>query len=663
MSSTIRDFVNRLEETDIVPRDELQRLVERQFQGHWDSEPTRLADELVRSGRMSPFQADRLRENQPLLIDDYVLIEERGAGGMGFVYKARHRRMGRVVALKLIREEQVASQQAVKRFSREIKAIAALDHPNIVRAYDAGEVDGIQYLAMEYVEGEDLFRHVHRDGPLPVADAVDSVIQAAEGLGYAHDRGIIHRDVKPSNLMRDPSGRIRLLDLGLARLCLPVELDPEDVTDAATEVGDLLGTAAYMAPEQSQNPHEVDRRCDIYALGCTLHYLLTGSPVYGGSSYVDKVVAHRTAEIPPLTSPHGEIPARLQSAFTKMIAKDPDDRFQTMAATAAALRESLGVGEQEQSSNVSERQPTPDGPRRRAGAWISAAALLGLGVFILSQFRDDDAQDDSPPTESPSSVTADDSDPSSRDPSVAPVVETTPQDVAHAVIALGGDMDLLLGNVPRIGVASLEDVPEVAFSIRRVSVARTQADNAVMKLLGQVPELDRIDLAETSVTSEGVLALAGCQALRTLYMQNTDVDDSCVSALVGLPLLSELDLRGTRIGDRGLEELAQCSSLTNLRLGEGQPVSNDGLRHIAKLTGLTSLELRRTPADDELISELSSLHELEWLNLSMTRVSGASSRQLSSLPHLSHLFLDGTQFTSEEIDSLREMRPDCVISP
>ncbi|REJ92537.1 MAG: hypothetical protein DWQ34_12775 [Planctomycetota bacterium] len=662
MSSTIRDFVERLDETDVMPREELQRLVEQHCDGRWDSDPTRLADELVRNGRLSRYQADRLQSHQPLLIDDYVLIDERGAGGMGRVYKARHRRMGRIVALKLIRERQFSSRQAVKRFSREIKAVAALDHPNIVRAYDAGEFDETHYLAMEYIDGEDLFRHVRRNGPLPVAEAVDCVIQAAAGLEYAHESGIIHRDVKPSNLMREPSGKIRLLDLGLARLCLPTELDPEDVTDAATEDGDLLGTAAYMAPEQSENPHEVDHRCDIYALGCTLHFLLTGSSVYGGSSYVDKVLAHRTAEIPRLSSPHGEIPPALQSVFDKMVAKSPEDRFQTMRDVAAALQNA--VEPLSTSSPVVDRSKNggqaTDG--RRVAMWLAMCAVAGLIVFAFLQFV---AQDPAvsvamTPGETPEETVRTSPD-SSDDPVAAPLL--TPRELAERIIALGGTIDVPDDVQGLKSVGDAPSLPAGEVRIVRVTLTGARGTDDLLPSVGRLPELDWINLAGSDVTSDGVQSLATCTELKTVYLQGTAVDDAAVGTLVRLPQLSELDLQRTQVSDAGLEQLAQCETLEVLSVGDGQPVTMQGLRHIAGMTWLTSLSVPGTPADDEFVSLLGSHSELTWLNLNRTDVTPASIPKLSSLPSLSNLFLMETQFTTEDIGTLEEMRQGLEISP
>jgi serine/threonine protein kinase len=264
-----------------------------------------------------------------MIIGDYELLEPLGQGGMGHVFKARHRAMGRIVALKCLAPD-LAHRDAIRsarRFRREIRATARLSHPNIVTAHDAGEHEGIPYLVMELIDGLDLARLVRQDGPLPVALALDLMLQAARGLEYAHAQGIVHRDIKPSNLLVGPDGVLKVLDLGLARF---QAVEATEVSAELTATGTFLGSIDYMAPEQSLDTRRADGRCDIYGLGGTLHYLLTGHPPYQGATSLERLLAHREAPVPSLRARRPDCPEVLDSLFRRMLAKSPEQRPASM---------------------------------------------------------------------------------------------------------------------------------------------------------------------------------------------------------------------------------------------------------------------------------------------------------------------------------------------
>jgi serine/threonine protein kinase len=290
------------------------------------------------------------------VIDDYRLVELLGEGGMGVVFRAIHTRLDKEVALKVIRGARALDPQAADRFRREMKATGKLHHPNLIRATDAGVTDGVQYLVMEYIPGVNLARLILRDGPLPLARACELVRQAALGLHHAHEHGLVHRDVKPSNLLFGTDGIVRVLDLGLARL-------PDEAPDSAhptvgmagsgagdetlTSPDQQLGTRDYTAPEQLIDSHRVDRRADVYGLGCTLVYLLTGS-------------AFR---------PHDPLPPQLPpDMWAKFLAHNPDTRFPTALAAAEAL------------AAICAPLPTPT--RRRRGWVVPAALAVVLAVAV-----------------------------------------------------------------------------------------------------------------------------------------------------------------------------------------------------------------------------------------------------------------------------------------
>src|SRR5687767_2489487 len=339
----------------------------------------------------------------------YRVLELLGAGGMGAVYKAEHLRMQRTVAIKTINAQFVQNPEAVQRFSREIQAAAKLSHPHIVTAFDADQAGNVHFLVMEFAEGETLAQMVARRGPLSIAEACAAIRQAALGLQHAHERGMVHRDIKPQNLMvsgvrgqesgvrnqesgvrgqesgvrnqesddSSSSSVVKILDFGLARFV------QETSHESRTELGAVMGTPDYMAPEQALDTRQADIRADIYSLGCTLYFLLTGKPPFTGANPMETLLRHQSAEPRRLRDMRPDAPIELERILSKMLAKQPEHRFQTPAEVATALTPFV------------ERQravaaPPPRGKRRPwlvVGALGGAAALL-CGIVIVIQTRD-----------------------------------------------------------------------------------------------------------------------------------------------------------------------------------------------------------------------------------------------------------------------------------
>jgi hypothetical protein len=271
----------------------------------------------------------------------YRVLALIGQGGMGAVYKAEHRHMGRVVALKVISPALVGSEAAVARFRQEVQAAARLIHPNIVTAYDADQAGGLHFLVMEFIDGESLDAYLRQKGALPVAEACDYARQAALGLQHAHEMGMVHRDVKPHNLMRTPDGRIKILDFGLARLGRVEDalggLAGAPASAQLTAVGAVMGTPDYMAPEQAGDASSADIRADIYSLGCTLYQTLSGRVPFPDGAAVDKLMRHTTEASADLAGLRPGLPAGVVAIVRKMMAKDPAGRFRTPGEVAAAL--------------------------------------------------------------------------------------------------------------------------------------------------------------------------------------------------------------------------------------------------------------------------------------------------------------------------------------
>ena len=302
------------------------------------TDPKLLARELLARKWITPFQANLLfkgRGNE-LALGDYVYIDLLGEGGMGQVYKARHKKMGRIIALKVIRKERLANPDAIQRFLREIRSAAQLSHPNVVRAYDADCVGETYYFEMEYVEGADLARHVKNKGPLPLRYACDFMRQAALGLQHAHEKGLIHRDIKPANLLVTHKDKVlKILDMGLAR---PTE---DEGSTQLTQEGSIMGTPDYIAPEQARDATKADIRSDIYSLGCSFYFLITGRVPFPGGTLTEKLLKHQMDTPKPIQELRKEVPPVVVDVIQCTMAKRPEDRFPTPGDLAAVLADIL----------------------------------------------------------------------------------------------------------------------------------------------------------------------------------------------------------------------------------------------------------------------------------------------------------------------------------
>ncbi|MBI2808871.1 MAG: protein kinase [Planctomycetes bacterium] len=325
--------------------------------------------------------ADTADIPQGITLGKYRLHEEIGKGGMGKVYKATHSLLKRTVAIKVLPASRLKDAQAVARFRREIEAAGRLDHPHIVRTHDADEADGQHFLVMEWLAGEDLHHLVRRVGPLPVETACDFIRQAARGLDFAHQHGMVHRDVKPSNLYLvtsrererpEETPTVKVLDLGLALL----HDAPNE--EGLTSTGEVMGTYDFIAPEQALETHSVDHRADIYSLGCTFYFLLTGHPPFPGKSGTKKLLAHQLEEPAPIQ--RTDVSPEVLAVLKKMMAKDPAQRFASMREAADALPSHSEKGAPHAAAERPRMRPT------RRPVFLAAAILLSLAAVIALVF-------------------------------------------------------------------------------------------------------------------------------------------------------------------------------------------------------------------------------------------------------------------------------------
>jgi serine/threonine-protein kinase len=323
------------------------------------TDPVELGRYLVDAEWLTPFQYQALFGGNwdELSIGPYQLLARIGEGGVSEVFKAWDSTCGRIVALKVLRRNLARHSDAARQFERELQAVTRLNHPNVIKTHDALQLGSMHYFAMEYVEGMDLQRHVEEAGPLPIELACEYIRQVAQGLQHAHQIGLVHRDIKPANLLLinppprpdqpappAPPGKrldpvVKILDWGLARV-LATEGEPHAVaeSDLDDEKGALIGTADYISPEQARDARLVDTRADLYSLGCTFFYLLTGRPPFLGACLMQKLRSHQEAAPPAVTEHRPDVPAELSAMIQRMLCKQPENRYQIPLLLIAQLR-------------------------------------------------------------------------------------------------------------------------------------------------------------------------------------------------------------------------------------------------------------------------------------------------------------------------------------
>jgi serine/threonine-protein kinase len=343
----------------------------------------------------------------------YELLDVLGRGGMGVVYRARDQLLERIVAVKVLPAEYADDPLLVERFEREARAAARLNHPNIVAVFDTGRDGSVRYIVMECVPGQSLAQLLNERGALPVAEAVEIAAQVADALGVAHTAGIVHRDIKPGNVMVEPSARCKVLDFGIARLAADAAL---------TQTASLLGSAPYMPPEMSLG-RSSDARSDIYSLGCVLYELLTDRPPFRGEVAAAIINQHVNVAPRPPSELNPAVPPGVDALVLRMLAKDPADRPQSGAETAAALRASLR--DEPTAATIAAMAPVPppivppreppptwsdDSAERRGGfplvpVVLAVAAAIVVGIVIAIAASSGSGGSSTTTTSSPSSST------------------------------------------------------------------------------------------------------------------------------------------------------------------------------------------------------------------------------------------------------------------
>ncbi|HJZ54073.1 MAG TPA: serine/threonine-protein kinase, partial [Gemmataceae bacterium] len=333
--TSVDELIQLIRKSGMVDETKLTAYLQRRSTRGQSGDPREFADEMIRDGMLTDFQCEQFLQGKwrGFTIGKFKLLERLGVGGMGQVFLGEHMFMKRRVAIKVLPPDKAEQPAALGRFYREARAAGSLEHPNIIRTQDIDQDGNLHYIVMDYVDGPNLLDVVKKFGPMDIGRAVSYVRQVALGLDHAFRNGIVHRDIKPGNVLIDRKGHARILDMGLARFF-------KDVSDLLTLKYDdkiVLGTADYVAPEQVANSHSVDIRADIYALGATFYFLLAGHPPFPAGTVSQKLLWHRTKEPTPIRLIRQEVSEGLAAVIARMMAKDPRARFQSPAMVAAEL--------------------------------------------------------------------------------------------------------------------------------------------------------------------------------------------------------------------------------------------------------------------------------------------------------------------------------------
>jgi serine/threonine protein kinase len=566
-----------------------------------------------------PWASDAADDQEPALerVGPYRITARLGRGGMGAVYRAVHDKLKRVVAVKVLPAQRMKDAGAIARFEREMEAIGALNHPNIVTAHDAGEVDGMHYLVMECVEGLDLAALVRRAGPLPIADACEIVRQAAQGLKAAYDRGIVHRDLKPSNLMLaqgtpdHPEATVKVLDFGLARLA-PLHAEMQDLTNS----GQIMGTLKYMAPEQCSQSHAVDVRADIYSLGATLYKLLCGASPFSDERFgspLALLAALGSEEPPQLAERRPDVPRKLEAIVHRMMAKKPGDRFASPGEVIEALASwTEGANLAVLLTRARDEKPKPQmgafatarplghpapanksagGGNRRFPALLvllsGGALLVAAGLLLAPRLLDDwtPAARETRAGTPASSVPLVSSDPARRG-----------REVAEWLLPRANEIEITTSRrrFATLHLLTGERLPDDFVQLITANLDENEAlSDDDMAQFDKLPLFTSLSIGRTRIGDVGLRRLGQLPLLQMLFLSETAVTDASLDQLQRYPKLEVLHLTGTQVTDAGLVHLAGHMMLYDLSLG-GCSISDAGLSHLTGLKRLRILDLIRT---------------------------------------------------------------------
>ncbi len=590
----------------------------------------------------------------------YEFLEEIGAGGNGVVYKARHRLLNHIVAIKMLRANQL-EQRVIRRFNQEAKVISTLDHAAIVKLRDFGITEvGQPYMVLDYVPGDTLSTYLASTDFLPHKDFIKTFTQCCDGLQHAHDAGILHRDVKPSNIMLSDDFNVKILDFGIAKI-----VDLADQAAGLTKTGEIFGSPKYMSPEQA-NGKRMDHRSDIYSLGIVMFEALTGTPPFAGSTAVEILASQINSKAPSIAAYNPNLPTELQAIVTKCLAKEPFERFQSMSELKTALLE-VKDGTKAKSVVAAKFK------KSEIVLIVTSLVLVG-GIAVLVPFMIDLAKplEIRKPVEEIEELasltnggkvareyfrTHINEKVISLDENFRVWIDVTDDSLSEFdKTNVTEDLSMRGTKLKGPGLAHLIHLP-----LRRLALSTCYLSNRAIDEVKHMKKLQILDISGTNISDKGLVQLASLLNLNTLYLKDEEnITNEGLANLATIPHLQTLNLsKDAWLRGSGIKNLANCPDLKILRLDKSG-ISDVDLIPIKDLKILKLLALRDTKIGDAGVQNL-EISTVAQLDLQNSHITDKCLCSLAKMRHLKELGLHHCKLTPKAIDELQRQRPDLKI--
>ncbi|VTT99953.1 serine threonine protein partial : Serine/threonine protein kinase (Fragment) OS=Rhodopirellula maiorica SM1 GN=RMSM_03539 PE=4 SV=1: Pkinase: LRR_5: LRR_6 [Gemmataceae bacterium] len=596
-----------------------------------------------------PFLAPPQRPDELGRLGSFRVLGRIGAGGMGAVFRAEDPGLRRLVALKVMLPQFAGHPTARARFLREARAQAAVEHNHIVAIYQVGEEGGVPFITMPLLKGESLADALAATPTFAVEESVRVAREVAEGLAAAHAAGLVHRDIKPANVwLEGPSRHVKVLDFGLARA--GADGDP---ADAVTVPGAIVGTPAYMSPEQATG-EPVDARTDLFSLGVVLYQMLTGRQPFTGKNTpatLTAVASHTPAGPAELNR---AVPTALSTLTMRLLSKAPADRPASAGEVVEALREvAAGAGRTELPPPEPKRSETRTpvvAPRNagrglQVGAGVALVVLAVLVVAVVNRGRDGTEPPAKPSDESPVAVA-----PPGEAPRPAPGPESVEKLAPHFDDRTAAQWAIKLGGAVRFDDGDTDtknpaDLPKGAFRLTGLSLVGERVTDADLARFNGCANLTRLDLPHSAITDAGLANFKACKNLTHLDLTAARVTDAGLACFDGCKNLTQLTLDETTITGSGLVHFKNCAGLRGLSLGGCSRVTDAGLEHVKGLKNLTALDLNSTQVTDAGLAYFKECIDLKELNLARTGVTATGLAVCKDFKRLLIVYLDRTPTT------------------